>query len=333
MRSILSFIKAASLLIQALLLLPGEGNTSPRDSSYRSLPALDVAIELKTESVRPDSTSFTISFSRVGNLILVQGRADTTAGNFILDTGCPQLVLNLTYFRHYNSTVDQEVENAGMTGTVSAVTKATVRTFTFGTMNYYRMEADLVNLGHIENRKGVKILGLLGMRFLSQFEMIIDFDNSLIHFHKIARKEAAVYKHQMLNDTATYHIIPFELVDNRIIVKTEMGGKKIRLIIDSGSETNILDSRLPDKVFEKIAITGRIMITGVGNRQVEALQGNLRDMMIGNQPIVSMPVVVTNLEKTCFSYSGCVDGILGFDFMSLQKIGFNFVNRKMYIWK
>ncbi|HEX6191661.1 MAG TPA: aspartyl protease family protein [Chitinophagaceae bacterium] len=296
------------------------------------LPTLDVAIELKAESTTADSTTFTVTFSRVGNLILVQGRADTIAGNFILDTGCPHLVLNLTYFRHYNTTHDHQADNAGMTGSVSGVTQATVRSFSFGTMNYYRIEADLVNLGHIENRKGVKILGLLGMRFLAQFEMIIDYENNLIYFHKINRKGNG-YRHPLLTDTSTYRIIPFELIDDRIILKTEMAGKKIRLIIDSGSETNILDSRLPDKVFEKVAITGRIMITGVGNRQIEALQGNLRDIMIGNEAIVSMPIVVTNLEKTCFSYSGCVDGILGFDFLSLQKIGFNFVTRKMYIWK
>ena len=296
------------------------------------LPSLGVAIELNAEFTRPDSTTFTVSFSRVGNLILVQGRADSIAGNFILDTGCPHLVLNVTYFRHYATTYDHQADNAGMTGTVAGVAQATIRSFRFGTMNYYQLEADLVNLGHIENRKGVKILGLLGMRFLAQFEMIIDYENNLIYFHKTTRKGNG-YKHAWLEDPSKYRTVPFELIDDRIILKTEMGGKKIRLIIDSGSETNILDSRLPDKVFDKVAITGRIMITGVGNRQIEALQGNLRDIMIGDEAIGSMPVVVTNLEKTCFSYSGCVDGILSFDFLSLQKIGFNFVTKKMYIWK
>jgi hypothetical protein len=56
-------------------------------------------------------------------------------------------------------------------------------------------------------------------------------------------------------------------------------------------------------------------------------------MQIGNLEIGSLPVVITNLEKTCISYDGCIDGMLGFDFLSLHKIGFNFVKRKMYIWK
>ena len=333
MRSYFSKYSLLSLILAFACMLSWKvSNATGNIEVPAVLPSMNVAIELFSTVTRPDSTTFTVSFSRVGNLILVQGRADTTTGNFILDTGCPHLVLNLTYFRHYNTTYDQQAENAGMTGTVAGVTQTKIRSFTFGTMNYYQIEADLVNLGHIENRKGVKILGLLGMRFLAQFEMIIDYDNNLIYFHKTTRKGNG-YKHAFLADTSTYRTIPFEIIDDRIILKTEMAGKKIRLIIDSGSETNILDSRLPDKVFEKVAITGRIMITGIGNRQVEALQGNLRDIKIGNESIVSMPIVVTNLEKTCFAYSGCVDGILSFDFLSLQKIGFNFVTKKMYVWK
>jgi Aspartyl protease len=137
----------------------------------------------------------------------------------------------------------------------------------------------------------------------------------------------------MLKDTAAYSTIPIDLTDNRIIARTEMSGKKLKLIVDSGAETNVLDSRLPDKIFEQIDISGRITLTGVGNKKVDALKGTLKNIRIGDQEIGTLPVLITNLEKTCFSYNGCVDGILGFDFLSLQKIGFNFVKRKMYIWR
>jgi hypothetical protein len=63
------------------------------------------------------------------------------------------------------------------------------------------------------------------------------------------------------------------------------------------------------------------------------LYGSLSDMKIANENIGQLPVLITSLENTCFSYNGCIDGVLGFDFLSLHKIGFNFVTRKMYIWK
>jgi hypothetical protein len=54
---------------------------------------------------------------------------------------------------------------------------------------------------------------------------------------------------------------------------------------------------------------------------------------VGDLSLNNVPLLVTNLEKMCFAYDKCVDGILGFDFLSLNKIGFNFVTNKMYIWK
>jgi hypothetical protein len=47
----------------------------------------------------------------------------------------------------------------------------------------------------------------------------------------------------------------------------------------------------------------------------------------------TMPVLIANLEKTCFSVNFCISGVLGLEFLPLQKIGFNFVTRKMYLWK
>ncbi|MBK6379609.1 MAG: retropepsin-like domain-containing protein [Chitinophagaceae bacterium] len=121
--------------------------------------------------------------------------------------------------------------------------------------------------------------------------------------------------------------------NNKIVTRTIIAGKKLRLIIDTGAESNMLDSRLPNKVFENVEVLRRIKLTGAGDKKVEALYGNLNNLSIGDQNTGSLPVIITNLEKTCLVDNECFDGILGFDFLSLHKIGFNFVNNKMFIWK
>jgi hypothetical protein len=137
----------------------------------------------------------------------------------------------------------------------------------------------------------------------------------------------------MLNDTSTYRTVPIEMINDRALARTEIGGKKLRLLIDFAAESNVLDSRLSNKVFENFSITRRVVLNGIGNKRVEALYGDLSNMKIGDELITTLPVLVTNLEKTCLTYESCIDGILGFDFLSLHKIGFNFVTRKMYIWR
>jgi hypothetical protein len=280
-----------------------------------------------------DTNTTAIPFSRAGNLIVVQARADTIQGNFILDTGAPYLVLNITYFRDYPQKLVEQAEQTSMTGSSPTVAKTRIRTFSFGSLTYSPLDADLANLGHIETNKGVKILGLLGMELFRQCEMIIDYERNIIFLHKIARKEAATYMHDLLRDTSTYRTFPIDMTDNRIMVNTVMAGKKLKFIIDCAAETNVLSSKLPDKVFDNVEITGRVLLRGVGDRKVEALTGDLKNMRMGNYDLGTLPMLITNLENTCFAYGGCIDGILGFDFLEGHRIGFNFVKRKMYIWK
>ena len=283
--------------------------------------------------VNNDSTSCILPFTRAGNLMLIKARADTTEGNFILDSGAPHLVLNITYFRDYPSSVQADAEQTSITGGGSVVHKTQVATLSLGTLEYYRSEADLLNLGHIENSKGIKILGLLGMELFKQCEMIIDFEKNLIYLHRIGRKEASSYKSSLLNDEAAYHTLPIELMNNRIVATTTIAGKKLKFVIDCAAESNILDSRSPDKILENVTITKRVLLNGAANRKVEALYGDLNNLKMGTLDFGTLPVLITNLEKTCFSDLGCISGVLGFDFLSLRKIGFNFVKRKMYIWK
>jgi hypothetical protein len=279
--------------------------------------------------VSSDSASCVIPFTRAGNLILIQAKADTSTGFFVFDTGAPGLVLNLTYFRNYPTT--NPVESGGITGaTISA--RTTVDSFHLGPISYRRLDADLISLSHIENNKGVKIFGLMGLQLFERFEMIIDYNSSRIYLHLINRKETS-YRNQQLLDTSAYYIVPIDFEQDKIIVYLFLKGRKLKFIIDTAAETNVLDSRLPTKVFEQVEITRRVTLNGSGNHKVDALSGNLKGLRLGGRDLDDLPVLITNLQSMCDAYNNCFDGMLGFDFLSLHKIGFNFVTRKMYIWK
>jgi hypothetical protein len=280
--------------------------------------------------ISTDSASCVIPFTRAGNLILIQAKADTTTGFFIFDTGAPGLVLNITYFRHYPTS--SPVESGGVTGGTMS-TQTSVDSFRLGPISYHRVLADLIDLGHIENNKGVKIFGLMGLNLFERFEIIIDYSSNRLYLHLINKKEAATYRNPQLLDSTAYTIIPIDIEEHKIIVYLFLKGRKLKFIIDSGAETNVLDSRLPGKVFDQVEITRRVTLNGSGNKRVEALYGDLKGLRIGDRDIGALPVLITNLESMCDAYNNCLDGMLGFDFLSLHKIGFNFVTRKMYIWK
>ncbi|MBL7702144.1 MAG: aspartyl protease family protein [Ferruginibacter sp.] len=315
--------------------MPVAVNISVRANKYpEPLPIkYPPSIRILFQNLAGSADSCIIPFSRAGNLILIKAKADTTEGNFILDTGAPGLVLNLTYFRDYPVTTDANEEQSGITGSVASVKKTQVGKLIFDCVTGTGITADLVNLGHIENARGIRIFGLIGLSILRQFEMIIDYENSLLYLYRIPKKNTASFKSSLLKDESAYNTVPIEIWNNKVVTRTTIAGKKLRLIIDTGAESNMLDSRLPNKIFENVEILRRIKLTGAGDKKVEALFGNINNLTIGGQNTGVLPVIITNLEKTCLADNSCIDGILGFDFLSLHKIGFNFVNNKMFIWK
>ena len=203
-----------------------------------------------------------------------------------------------------------------------------------GPVKYYKVEADLVNLGHIENSKGIKILGLLGMQLFKQFEMIIDYEKSVIYLHLISKKERTVYKSEMLKDTSTYTTVPIEIFEDKILTYMYLAGKKLRFIIDTGAESNVLDSRLSNKIFSHFVISRRVLLNGSGAKKSGSIVWGYEryENRKSKFQLISRSHPQT-LEKMCYSYDTCLDGMLGFDFLSLHKIGFNFAINKMYIWK
>lgn len=76
----------------------------------------------------------------------------------MFDTGASKLVLNRTYFR--NNLLPVEEPSGNVTGNVGKVDQMRVRRLEFSGLYYENLVADVINLGHIENRRGVKILGL-----------------------------------------------------------------------------------------------------------------------------------------------------------------------------
>ncbi|RYY38583.1 MAG: hypothetical protein EOO08_14025 [Chitinophagaceae bacterium] len=307
---------------------PGPGIGGPADRSWISRLHIPAAFFLE-----PDSVATVIPFNRVGNLILVQAQADSIEGNFIFDTGAQHVLLNSTYFRDYTATTVTDVESSGINGGTAPLQRITLGKLRLGTLGYPRIDADLGELGHIENSKGVRILGLLGMELFRDCEILLDYDENLLYIHRLRKREAALYTNVAAQSPPSeYTELPIELKENYILVRTTVAGKELRFVMDSGAETSVIDSRLPNSVLEGLVVTRRIQLNG-SSRKKEAVFGTLPELTVGPHQLKNVPMLVSNLEQSCFSQFDCINGILSFDALSPRRIGFNFVTRKLYLWR
>ncbi len=284
-------------------------------------------------SLPAEAQSGTIPFTRAGNLIIVQATVDTISGNFILDTGAPGLILNLTYFRHLKASDRADAEPGGITGTVHGASPTLIKKFSLGAFEYTRVNADRVGLGHIENSKGIKILGLLGSGLFKRFEMVIDYANEVIYLNRAAVNRIGRYKSVYAGQADLFQTVPIRIYEGKIMVQVQIAKKNKNFLLDTGAETSIIDSRLSKDIMASVEMTRKISLVGSGYKKTEAWYGLLKNASLGSVSIDSMEVLVTPLADLAAAYGRNIDGMLGFAFLSKQKVGINFISNELYIWK
>jgi hypothetical protein len=260
----------------------------------------------------------TIPFKRAGRLLIIEAQVDDQKGNFIFDTGAPYLVLNRTYFRNYKK--KKSASANGITGDANIVDLVKVDSLQLKNISYGNLNADLVNLGGIENVRGIKILGLLGLNLFKGFELEIDVRNNVLKLYRMDQNGNCIQAPPPFTCEITQ---PIRIYDNTIFTDCYIAGKKLRYGFDTGAETNALNSRAHKNVLSTVSISGRSSVRGVGDGNVEILYGRLNDFKMAENTILGMQTLITNLDGMSDAYGTPIDGMLGFDFLAKGVVRIN----------
>jgi len=273
---------------------------------------------------------YIIPFTMAGRLILIEASIDTLTGNFILDTGAPHLVLNKSWFRHYG-TRNFASAGGGITGEIQEVLSAQIRHFTLSKITFKQIEADVIELSHIEKSRGVPILGLLGVNLFKAFELYIDYQSQVLHLYALDKKGNRRSRSE--KPVPAKAIIPFQLYNNTILLDGSINKVPMRYCLDTGAEVNVLHNRLPKKAMESVSINSRALLTGSGSQKIEVLKGNVPKISVGSYEVSNPSVLITHLGHMSRAYNLRIDAMLGYDFLSLAPFSLNFVTKELTIWE
>ncbi|MEX1188901.1 MAG: pepsin/retropepsin-like aspartic protease family protein [Bacteroidia bacterium] len=266
---------------------------------------------------------------RAGNLLLLEVKADSVIGNFILDTGAPHLVLNKTYFRNYPTF--GSVYASGITGSASPGVETRLGTLDFGGIYFNDVDADMISLSHLEEKKGVKILGLIGLNLFKNLEILIDIERSTITLYRLSRTGEPLMLDE-IHSKQPKQILEIEDEAGVLVITGVLNSKRLRMYIDTGAESCVINSGASRKALEKVKITGSRRLIGAGGKQIEVLSGKVEGLEFKNFQFKSLPVTIANLNGLSTSYGTKIDGMLGYDFLASGRMSFNLNKKKMYIW-
>jgi len=271
--------------------------------------------------------SITIPLRQAGRIFLIEANVDGETGYLVFDSGASGVVLNKTYFR--NHVIIDSQNSSGVNGKVNNVERVNIDHLEFTGLQYVNIVADITNLGHIENRRGVKILGLIGLNLLKDFEIIFDPAQNQLQLFQIDKKGERVNHstEKFESDFTT----SFEQKNSVIFIDAIMKGKSLRFCFDTGAETNVIDRYAPKGVINCITITRRSTLRGAGSGSTEVLFGTMNDFLIGQNNLSNLETIITNLDPLSDAYGTKIDGMLGYSFISKGVVCINFLKKELGI--
>jgi hypothetical protein len=264
------------------------------------------------------SDSINIPLKRAGNLLLIETIIDGVQGHLIFDSGAgAQLVLNKTYFRDKRKSGSRITR--GITGNSEDVDMINVNGFLIADTLFTNILADVTDLSHIENRKGIKILGFFGLELIHDFEIIIDANKEELKLIRIDKKKSISEETIQAYDYSQ----KIAIVNHILFIQASVGGKELKFCFDTGAEKNVLSYSLPQKIMDTFTFTGRISLSGAGSENKEVICGIINDFALGTQHIKKMTAIFTDLSGLSDVYGVQISGVLGYEFLTLGKIRIN----------
>lgn len=279
--------------------------------------AFSAALEIKARSL--ENSQVTIPLVQAGKLLLIEAEVDGLRGNFILDTGAPYLVLNTTYFR--NTLKIDTLVAGGITGAACDLCRTRIGRLNLSSIHYDSLEADVIPLGQIENKRGVKILGLFGLELFKGFQIEIDLRQQVLRINLKALEHPKA--------SLTW---PMELKNSTMIFVGEVAGKKLTWVLDSGAETVVLGSHLKKKVLNEFQIKQQVLLTGSTGEETEVFFGILPRLSIADYPFEALPAILGNLDTMGKAYGFEIDGMIGYDLFLRGRVMIDFVNQEIHMY-
>ena len=196
-------------------------------------------------------------------------------------------------------------------------------------MYFEDIDADVADLGEIENRRGTQILGLLGVELFLGMEVTVDLLNDVLYLHRLDENGYRLEKNSLDQRTPAL-VEPITILDNTIVVQVVIATKTLRFALDSGAEVNVLDYGINRKVLQELTIYKRVTLHGAAGGQAEVLAGKLSEYSIGGRNFIGGKTIVANLAAMGKSSAGGgLDGMLGYTFFSQGIIRINFIRKEL----
>lgn len=268
-----------------------------------------------------------VPFQLIGNSIFVQGSVNGNSGNFLLDTGSPNLLLNKKYFKGVRQ------HSAGLNildihGQSQPAAYYVVKELRIADHKVKENHGLVVDLSALEKAKGIAIAGIIGYSSLRNVEVVFDFDNWVLWIVPLDRKGNRIARIESFKMVESFKL---KMSGHISYITARFRGKKLRLGIDSGSEVNMLNRRLVKRNRNNFEVTGHLIVRGLADEYLACGTGTVEDIQLQPGHSARLDVALTDMYHLNECLGVNLHGLLGAPFLMQGKVAINFRKKRLYL--
>ena len=270
-----------------------------------------------------------IPFEVIDQLIVVKAELLNKEGNFIIDTGSESLILNERHFSNSYPIFESNTKKSGIHSEIGFSKNKILENFKLQNFKLDKLNADVIDLSHIEKTKKMNLLGIIGYQIFKDFEIFIDLHLNQITFSKLDIEgnllSDKVYA-EKISDS-----IEFTLQKHTIVVNTMIGEETFKFALDTAAEFNQINKNSNHRVLKHFYPNQTLNLSGASGSKKEVLAGNLYRVRLSNSIFFGpMKTVVADLNNLKEAFGTKIDGVLGFEFFKQKRTIINYKKQKLY---
>ena len=266
-----------------------------------------------------------IPFQLNKKFIIVHASADGKKGNFLLDTGVSEMILNN---KHFNGKLTDS-HFYGIHGNEIEKETKFVRFYLEGFEK--KTIAILTDFNALESMTGVELLGVIGNNIFKNCELVIDYTFKELTIYQLDKNGIPLSSkeiHQNSLDT-----LSFLWVLGIPLVEVYANGKLLKMLVDSGATANVIDENEVEGLNTDLNLLREVSLISFGPEKVSVKYQLIDKLRVGKlicPPMKTLFVSLDHLNE--IQTRSNVHGILGYEFMSNFRVAINFKKREVYLW-
>ena len=272
-------------------------------------------------------TQVSFDFRVVARMIVVKAIVDGVHGNFIIDTGSPELILNATHFE----SISKRPAISGISGQEVATMRRYVA-FEWGPFYVKSKRAFVVDLSHLEGDRNFQFHGIIGYSLLKAYEIELNYTNHQLTLFCLDKKGNHLTPAVLLERID--HTMVLQMKGHLACVAMMVGTYEMCLAIDTGAGLNVFSEKYQEGLAAFLTDERALTLNGLVRRTNNASAALVNGLSIGDLGCAPMRTTFRNLDQlNAQDGLRSIDGFLGYEFLKQWTTSINYRKREFKIWR